>query len=89
MAIGNTGSWKRLFLELLLSWMIHRGRRREGSILLSILLFYGLMVRKYALLCVMEIQKIHMVVHIFSGFALSAAYVSVSRSWIPLQVVDR
>ena len=34
------------------------------------LLFYGLMVGKYALTCAMEIQKIHMVVHIFSGFAL-------------------
>ena len=31
---------------------------------------YGLMVGKYALICAMEIQKIHMVVHIFSGFAL-------------------
>ena len=40
------------------------------SILLSFLLFYGLMVGKYALICAMEIQKIHMVVHIFSGFAL-------------------
>ena len=28
------------------------------------------MVEKYALICAMEIQKIHMVVHIFSGFAL-------------------
>ena len=34
------------------------------------LLFYGLMVGKYALICAMEIQKIHVVVHIFSGFAL-------------------
>ena len=34
------------------------------------LFFYGLMVGKYALICAMEIQKIHMVVHIFSGFAL-------------------
>ena len=34
------------------------------------LLFYGLMVGKYALICTMEIQKIHMVVRIFSGFAL-------------------
>ena len=47
-----------------------RRRRREGSILLSFLLFYGLMVGKYALICAMEIQKIHMVVHIFLGFAL-------------------
>ena len=47
-----------------------RRRRREGSILLSFLLFYGLMVEKYALICAMEIQKIHMVVHIFSRFAL-------------------
>ena len=34
------------------------------------LLFDGLMVGKYALICTMEIQKIHVVVHIFSGFAL-------------------
>ena len=34
------------------------------------LLFYDLMVGKYALICAMEIQKIHVVVHIFSGFAL-------------------
>ena len=47
-----------------------RRRRREGLNLLSFLLFYGLMVGKYALICAMEIQKIHMVVHIFSGFAL-------------------
>ena len=45
-------------------------RWREGSILLSFLLIYGLMVGKYALICAMEIQKIHVVVHIFSGFAL-------------------
>ena len=49
--------------------MIHR-RQREGSILLSFLLFYGLMVGKYALICAMEIRKIHMVVYIFSGIAL-------------------
>jgi len=33
-------------------------------------LFYGPMVGKYALICAMEIQKIHMAVHIISGFAL-------------------
>ena len=49
--------------------MISR-RRREGSILLSFLLFYGLVVGKYALICAAEIQKIQMIVHIFSGFAL-------------------
>ena len=38
---------------------------------LSFLLSYGLMVGKYVLICAMEIQKIPMVVHIFSGFALS------------------
>ena len=38
--------------------------------MLSFLLFYGLIVGKYALICAMEIQKIHMVVHIFSGFVL-------------------
>ena len=69
LAVGNAGSWKRLFFAWLFSWMIRR-RRREGSILLSFLLFYGLMVGKYALICAMEIQKIHVLVHIFSGFAL-------------------
>ena len=49
--------------------MIHR-RRREGSILLSLVLFYRLMVGKYALIFAMEIQEIHVVVHILSGFAL-------------------
>ena len=43
---------------------------RERLILLSFSLIYGLMVGKYALICAMEIQKIHMVVYIFSGFAL-------------------
>ena len=47
-----------------------RRRWREVSILLSFLMFYGLMVGKYALICAMEIQKIHVVVHIFSGYAL-------------------
>ena len=36
----------------------------------SVLLFYGLIVGKYALICGVEIQKIRMVVHIFLGFAL-------------------
>ena len=34
------------------------------------LLFHGLMVGKYAVICTIEIQKIHVVVHLFSGFAL-------------------
>ena len=53
-----------------------RRRRRERSISLFFLLFDGLMVGKYALICTMEIQKIHMVVHIFSGFALFKETVS-------------
>ena len=90
LAVGINGSWKRLFLAWLFSRMISR-RRREGSILLSFLLFYGLsIVEKYALICALEIQKIQMVVHIFSGFALfTGTNVSVSQSWISLQVVDR
>ena len=58
--------------------MISR-RRREGSILLPFLLFYGLIVGKYALICAMEIQKIQMVVHIFSGFALFTELMGVYR----------
>ena len=69
LAVKINGNWKRLFHAWLFSWMI-RCRRRERSILLSLLLLYGLMVGKYALICAMEIQKIHMVLHIFSGFAL-------------------
>ena len=42
----------------------------ERRIDLSFLLFYGRMVGKYALICAIKIPKIHMVVHIFSGFAL-------------------
>ena len=53
-----------------------RRRRRERSILLFFLLFDGLMVGKYTLICTMEIQKIHVVVHIFSGFALFKETVS-------------
>ena len=37
------------------------------------------MVGKYALICAMEIQKIHMVVNIFSGFALFTELMSVYR----------
>ena len=37
------------------------------------------MVGKYALICAMEIQKIHMVVHIFSGFALFTELISYVR----------
>ena len=82
LAVGINGSWKRLFLAWLFSRMISR-RRREGSIFVSFLLFYGLIVGKYALICVMEIQKIQIVVHIFSGFALfTGTNVSVSQSWI-------
>ena len=68
---GIKGSWKRLFPAWLFSWMIRR-RRREGSIFLSFLLFYGLMVGKYASNCALEIQKIKMLIHIFVGFALFA-----------------
>ena len=32
--------------------------------------FYGLIVGRYTLICAMEIQKIQMLVHVFSGFAL-------------------
>ena len=65
----NQRKLKALIPRVVVSRMISR-RRREGSILLSFLLFYGLIVGKYALICAMEIQKIKMVVHMFSGFAL-------------------
>ena len=57
-----------------------RRRRREGSILLSFLLFYGPMVGKYALICAMEIQKIQMVVHILRICFICGTNVSVERS---------
>ena len=43
-------------------------RRIDFAVFFIVL--YSLMVGKYALICVMEIQKIHMVVPIFSRFAL-------------------
>ena len=49
------------------SWMIFR-QWREGICCLF-LLFYDLVVGKYPLICAMEIQKIQIVVRIFSGFA--------------------
>ena len=64
------GCRKRRKLKALIPRVVFRRRWRERSILLSFLLFYGLMVGKYALICAIEIQKIHVVVHIFSGFAL-------------------
>ena len=69
------------FLAWLFSWMIRR-RRREGSILLSSLLFYGPMVGKYALICAMEIQKIHMVncSYLLRICFIYGTNVSVSRS---------
>ena len=45
-------------------------RKVDFAVFFIFFSFYGLMVGKYALICTMEIQKIHMVVHIFSGFAL-------------------
>ena len=54
LAVGINGSQKRLFLRWLFSRVISR-RPRKGSILLSFLVFYGLMVAKYALICAMEI----------------------------------
>ena len=83
LAVGNAGSWKRLFLAWLFSWMIRR-RRREGSNLLSFLLFYGLMVGKHVP------WKFRKFIWLFisSQDLLYLRKVSVSRSWIPLQVVD-
>ena len=43
-------------------------RRIDFAVFFIVLWSY--MVGKYALICAMEIQKIHMVVHVFSGFAL-------------------
>ena len=45
-------------------------------------------VGKYALICAMEIQKIQMVVHIFSVFALFTEVMRVYRRVKSLQVVD-
>ena len=89
LAVEINGSWQHLFLAWLFSWMIRR-RRRGKSILLPFLLFYGLMAGKYVLICAIEIQKIHMVVHIFlRNSFIYGTNVSVSRPWIPLQVGNR
>ena len=52
-------------------------RRIDFAVFFIVL--YSLMVGKYALICVMEIQKIHMVVHIISGFALFTELMGVYR----------
>ena len=59
LAVGINRSWKRLFL----AWLIAAVSGEKDFAVF--LLFYGLMVGKYALICAMEIQKIQMVVHIF------------------------
>ena len=56
LAVGITRSWKYLFLAWLFLWIICR-RQREGSILLSFLLFYGLMIEKYALVVPWKFRK--------------------------------
>ena len=53
-------------------------------ILLSFLLFHGLVVGKYALICALEIPKIQ----ILRICLIYGTNVSVSRSRIPLQVVN-
>ena len=54
---------------------------KRSRILLSFLFlfFYGLVVGKYSFICAMEIQKIQMIVHIFSGFALFTELMRVYR----------
>ena len=51
-------------------------RRIDFAVFVIVLWSYG---RKNALICAMEIQKIHMVVHIFSGFALFTELMRVYR----------
>ena len=50
------------------SRMIRR-QRRDKDFAVFFLLFFGLVAGKYAKICAMDIQKIQMVVHMFSGFA--------------------
>ena len=73
-AVTLIGCRKRRKLKALYprSWIREWSAVRGGKdpFCCLFLLFYGLMVAKYALICAMEIRKIHMVVHIFSRFAL-------------------
>ena len=80
LAVGNTRSWKRLFLAWLFSWMIRR-RRREGSNLLSFLLFYGLMVGKYAM-CHGNSENSYGCSYLVRICFIYGTNVSVSGSWI-------
>ena len=64
---------------------IHTNRKRSRILLSFLFLFFYGLVGKYSLICATEIQKIQMVVHFFSGFALFTELMSVSRSWIALQ----
>ena len=70
------GCWNQRKLKALIPRVVvfandqPSAERRIDFAVFFLLLFYGLIVGKYALICAMEIQKIQMVVHIFSGFAL-------------------
>ena len=86
LAVGNAGSWSAYSLRgCFREWSVVDGEKDRFCCLF---LFYGLMLGKYALICAMEIQKIHMVVHIFSGFALFMELMWVyQENWCPLSLV--
>ena len=63
------------------------GRQRREGFCCLFLLFYGLVVEKFALKCAMEIQKIQLVVHTFSGFALWGSHFFPSFHLFPYYVV--
>ena len=57
----------------------HTNRKRSRILLSFLFLFFYGLVGKYSLICAREIQKIQMVVHIFSGFALFTELMRVYR----------
>ena len=57
----------------------HTNRKRSRILLSFLFLFFYGLVGKYSLTCAREIQKIQMVVHIFSGFALFTELMRVYR----------
>ena len=86
LAVGINGSWKRLFLAWLiaLKWMIHRQRREGFIFFLYIYSFTVLWKEKMPSYVAWKFKKF---IWLFiSSCFIYGTNVSVSRSWIPLQV---
>ena len=63
------------------AWLFSRTNDPPSAERRIFAVLWSYMVGKYALICAIEIQKIQMVVHIFSGFALFTELMLVYRGF--------